>query len=137
MLATAAAVRGAGSWRALLEAGARPEAGGQVTAGGTAVRPSVASLASLTCGGAPPHHPAVTTPAATPATTAAAEAEGTAVEAAAWPASAARHGFCGVTNDGVEGSCARGDAGSWHTPLHPNPDPDPDPNPTPNPTPTP
>jgi len=132
VLATAAAVRGAGSWRALLEAGARPEAGGQVTAGGTAVRPSVASLASLTCGGAPPRDPAVTTPATTPA---AATAQTTAVEGAAWPASAARHGFCGVTNDGVEGSCARGDAGSWHTPLHPNPDPNPNPNPFPYPTP--
>ena len=35
-----------------------------------------------------------------------------------WPAAAAVRGFCGITNDGVEGDCARGDKGSWNTREH-------------------
>ena len=124
VLATAAAVRGAGSWRALLEAGAQAKEGGQAARGGaapaatTAVRPSVASLPSLTCSGAPTLDAAAVATAATTAAATAAEAEAKAAEAAAWPAVAAKHGFCGVTNDGVEGSCSRGDAGSWNTRQH-------------------
>ena len=35
-----------------------------------------------------------------------------------WPAAAAVRGFCGITNDGVEGDCGRGDKGSWNTREH-------------------
>ena len=35
-----------------------------------------------------------------------------------WPLNASRVGFCGVTNEGVEGDCARGDSGSWNTRVH-------------------
>lgn len=35
-----------------------------------------------------------------------------------WPANVSLTGFCGVTNEGVEGSCERGDSGSWNTRVH-------------------
>ena len=36
-----------------------------------------------------------------------------------WPLNESREGFCGVTNEGVEGDCSRsGDAGSWNTRKH-------------------
>ena len=38
--------------------------------------------------------------------------------AASWPTNVSSVGFCGVTNEGVEGSCARGDRGSWNTRVH-------------------
>jgi hypothetical protein len=35
-----------------------------------------------------------------------------------WPDNVSHVGFCGVTNEGVEGDCARGDSGSWNTRVH-------------------
>lgn len=35
-----------------------------------------------------------------------------------WPGNASLPGFCGVTNDGVEGSCTRGVQGSWGVRVH-------------------
>ena len=40
------------------------------------------------------------------------------IDVATWPGNASRPGFCAVTNDGVEGSCARGGSGSWSTQAH-------------------
>ena len=36
----------------------------------------------------------------------------------AWPSNMSAEGFCGVTNEGVEGDCLRGDAGSWNVRRH-------------------
>jgi len=35
-----------------------------------------------------------------------------------WPHNVSKVGFCGVTNEGVEGDCTRGDRGSWNTRQH-------------------
>ena len=35
-----------------------------------------------------------------------------------WPHNVSLTGFCGVTNEGVEGSCDRGHSGSWNTRAH-------------------
>ena len=35
-----------------------------------------------------------------------------------WPGNVSLTGFCGVTNEGVEGSCENGDSGSWNTRMH-------------------
>ncbi len=41
-----------------------------------------------------------------------------ATKRSSWPHNVSKVGFCGVTNDGVEGDCARGDSGSWNTRVH-------------------
>ena len=65
--------------------------------GGTSWRALLGAARPRACGGPPPPAPAET----------------------AWVASEAAVGFCGVTNDGVEGDCARqGSKGSWANGVH-------------------